>query len=413
MSIDLYPIIKQIGDDKSGSTYLATNTLIPSRPYCIIKKLTFEHIDPSLQRVVWEKFQRESMILERLGEKSNGMIPKIYAYFIKENGLYLVQEYISGQTLFEHVKSDGLFTESQVRQLLIDILPTLGFLHAKNLVHGYVNPENIRLRENSNKPVLVNFGIAKHVIDTFETERTISISTSGFIPMEQFSGRSVLASDLYSLGLTAIYLLTGKTPEELEVNPSNGNILYQIHVPKLSTQLAGILNVAIAFNPYDRYIDANEMLKALTSNTKVAGYIEYERVVQSLDTSNSEKSKEIIRSKALIELDKIEQEFMVTKFFDERQKLIFDTNELTRDKEKFKELKAALLSNSEANRMPRHSYNLVQEEKIQQSQFWDKADRMAIMIAGGIALGSAIAQLPGAIAGGILAAGYAWYIRLS
>jgi serine/threonine protein kinase, bacterial len=351
MSIDLYPIIKQIEDDKSGSTYLATNTLMPSRPYCIVKKLAFEHIDPSLQRGVWEEFQKESLILKSLGEESNGTIPKIYTYFAKGDGLYLVQEYISGQNLLDRVKSSGLFTEILVKQLLTEILPTLTYVHSRGMVHRDIKPSNIILREGSEEPTLIGFEAVK-------AKRSIMIGTPGFMPAEQVSGRPMFVSDIYSLGLTAIYLLTGKMPEELETNPSTGNINWQVFAPNVSQQLVDILNVAISCNPHDRYVNASEMLKALRSNMEVDSLVQ-------LSTFNQK-----------IQVDSMPQLFSV-------------------------------------NPTLQYNYAPATKKNPQQSQFWDKADRMAVMIAGGVALGSAIAQLPGAIVGGMIAAGYAWYIRLS
>jgi serine/threonine protein kinase, bacterial len=348
MSINLYPIIKQIGNDESGSTYLAISTVMPSRPYCIIKKLNIEHINQDLQEIIWEKIKEESQVLKNLSEESNGTIPKIYDYFVKEGILYLIQEYVGGETLFECVESYGLFDEKRVKQLLIDVLSVFAFMHSRGVIHGDINPQNIRLREGSYKPILINFGVIKNIISTFETKESISFNTPEFISTEQLSGHLVFASDIYSLGLTAIYLLTGKVPGDLKQTSSNRNNLSQIYPLNISPQLVDILNIAIASNPRDRYIDANEMLKALESNTEVDSQIE------------------------IITLDEN-----------------YDLNYLQ------------CIANPIVERNP------------QQSQFWDKADRMAVMIAGGIALGSAISQLPGAIAGGILAAGYAWYIRLS
>ncbi len=347
MSVDLYPIIEQIGDDKSGSTYLATNTLMPSRPYCIIKKLTLEHIDPSLQEIVQEEFRRESMVLAKLGENGNGMIPKIYNYFTKGGEVYLVQEYISGQNLLDRVKSSGLFTEIQVRQLLTEILPALIHLHSSGMVHRNINPSSIILREDSGKPALIDFGAVN-------TDRSIMIETSGFMPVEQISRYSMIVSDIdiYALGLTAIYLLTGKMPGEMETNPSTGNINWQACAPNVSAQLVDILNVAISCNPQNRYTNASEMLEVLTPNVKDSCLVQPVLMEASASSVSHYLSQSDIHSPVM-------------------------------------------------NKNP------------QQSQFWDKADRMAVMIAGGVALGSAIAQLPGAVIGGMIAAGYAWYIRLS
>jgi serine/threonine protein kinase, bacterial len=217
MSLNLYPIIKQLGNGGFGKTFLATNTLMPSRPYCVVKQLIPTSNDPHLQTLIQERFGKEGLVLESLGEQSNGMIPKLYAYFMEDGEFYLVQEYISGQTLLDRVRTHGLFTELQVRQLLTDILPTLTYVHGRGMVHRDIKPDNIMLRENSNKPVLIDFGAVKETMSTVETMsgntgRSIVIGTPGFMPAEQVSGRPMFVSDIYALGLTSVYLGSSGSP---------------------------------------------------------------------------------------------------------------------------------------------------------------------------------------------------------
>jgi serine/threonine protein kinase, bacterial len=269
MSLNLYPIIKQLGNGGFGKTFLATNTLMPSRPYCVVKQLIPNSDDPQLQTLIQERFGKEGLVLESLGEQSNGMIPKLYAYFMEEGEFYLVQEYISGQTLLDRVKSNGLFTEKQVKQLLTEILPTLTYVHGRGMVHRDIKPDNIMLRENSDRPVLIDFGAVKETMATVanmsgNTGRSIVIGTPGFMPAEQVSGRPMFVSDIYALGLTAIYLLTGKMPGEMEADPSTGNINWQAYTPNISPQLTTILNTSIHPVPTARYNTAQDMLKALS-----------------------------------------------------------------------------------------------------------------------------------------------------
>jgi serine/threonine protein kinase, bacterial len=268
MSLNLYPIIKQLGKGGFGKAFLATNTLMPSRPYCVVKQLIPTSTDPNLQTLIQERFGKEGLVLESLGEQSNGMIPKLYAYFMEEGEFYLVQEYISGQTLLDRVRTNGLFTEIQARQLLTEILPALTYVHSRGMVHRDIKPDNIMLRENSNKPVLIDFGAVKETMSTVETTsgntgRSIVIGTPGFMPAEQISGRPMFVSDIYALGLTVIYALTGRLPREIEVNPTSGNIDWQVHAPNLSPQLTSILNTAISRIPDARYGSSQDMLNAL------------------------------------------------------------------------------------------------------------------------------------------------------
>jgi serine/threonine protein kinase len=272
MSLNLYPIIKELGDGGFGKTYLATNTLLPARPYCVIKQLKPVTNDPQLQQLIQDRFEKEAIILEGLGDGSNGMIPRLYAYFVDQGEFYLAQEYIDGQTLNDRVRSQGIFTEPQVRDLLTNILPTLSYVHSRGIVHRDIKPDNIMLRQRDNKPILIDFGAVKETMSTMvnnsgNSTRSIVIGTPGFMPVEQMSGRPMYASDIYALGLTAIYLLTGKLPAEIETDPSTGDINWQPHALNVSPQLIGILNKAIQASLKDRYIDAQEMLQALVVNS--------------------------------------------------------------------------------------------------------------------------------------------------
>ena len=166
MSTTLCPIIKEIGDGGFGRTYLAMNTLLPSRPYCVLKQLKLVTNNPQLQQLIQERFEKEGAILESLGNGSNGMIPRLYAYFIEQGEFYLAQEYVDGQTLSDRVKTQGLFTEQQVRHLLTDILLTLIYVHSKGIVHRDIKPDNIMVRQVDNKPILIDFGAVKEMMST-------------------------------------------------------------------------------------------------------------------------------------------------------------------------------------------------------------------------------------------------------
>ena len=269
MSLSLYPIIKKLGEGGFCTTYLATNTLMPSQPYCVVKQLTPTSTDPQVQQLIKDRFKQEAITLENLGKDSNGKVPSLYAYFVERGEFYLIQEYIDGQTLNERVQTQGIFTEIQVRQLLIDILPTLIYVHQWGIVHRDIKPENIMIRRSDNKPILIDFGAVKETMSTIvtasgNTAKSIVIGTPGFMPLEQMSGRPMFASDIYALGLTAIYLLTGKMPTEFETDPYTGNIEWQYLAPSGAQQLVKVLNKAIQPLSRDRYKNAQEMLQDLS-----------------------------------------------------------------------------------------------------------------------------------------------------
>jgi serine/threonine protein kinase, bacterial len=270
MSLNSYPIIKKLGEGGFGTTYLATNTLMPSQAYCVVKQLTPTSTEPKLQQLIRDRFKQEAITLENLGKESNGTIPSLYAYFIEQGEFYLVQEYINGQTLNERVTTQGLFTELQVRQFLTDILPVLTYVHQRGIVHRDIKPDNIMIRQSDNKPILIDFGAVKETMSTMMTAsgnagQSIVIGTPGFMPIEQMSGRPMFASDIYALGLTAIYLLTGKLPAEFTTDPHTGNINWQFLAPNVSPQLKQLLDKAIQPVSNYRYQNAQDILRDLDS----------------------------------------------------------------------------------------------------------------------------------------------------
>jgi serine/threonine protein kinase len=98
---------------------------------------------------------------------------------------------------------------------------------------------------------------------------SIVIGTPGFMPSEQASGRPVYSSDLYALGLTAIYLLTGKTPEMLESDPMTGKIYWRQFALDTNISLAAVLDKTISLRSNERYLTAKEMLDALQTTPSI------------------------------------------------------------------------------------------------------------------------------------------------
>ena len=264
-----YRIIKTLGAGGFGETFLAEDTQMPSSRRCVIKQLKPVTNNPQMHTLVRDRFQREAAVLEDLGDGSN-QIPRLYAYFSEAGQFYLVQEWVEGETLRRKVETSGVMSESSVRALLIGILPVLDFVHSKRIVHRDIKPDNIILRQRDDLPVLIDFGAVKETMGTVvnsagNTASSIVIGTPGFMPSEQAAGRPMYSSDLYSLALTAIYLLTGKWPQEL-ADPLAGEIAWHRHALNVSPSLAAVLDKAIQFTPRERYSTAREMLSALQSS---------------------------------------------------------------------------------------------------------------------------------------------------
>jgi serine/threonine protein kinase, bacterial len=266
-----YQVIQVLGSGGFGDTFLAEDVHMPSRRRCVIKQLKPVTKDPKTYQMIQQRFEREAATLEFLGEGSE-QIPKLYAYFSEQGQFYLVQEWIQGQTLTDVVNAKGSLNEGEVRAILLSLLSVLDYVHSKGIIHRDIKPENIILRSFTNKPVLIDFGAVKETIRSVATTsgnltQSIIIGTPGYMSSEQAIGRPVYATDIYSLGVTAVYLLTGKRPHELETHPQTGNIIWRQHAPGVSSSLAEILDRAIKQNAGERYTTASKMLYALQSVT--------------------------------------------------------------------------------------------------------------------------------------------------
>ncbi|BCX07186.1 MAG: hypothetical protein KatS3mg066_1045 [Fischerella sp.] len=264
-----YKVIQVLGAGGFGETFLAEDTHMPSRRRCVIKQLKPVTNDPQTYKMIQQRFEREAATLELLGESSN-QIPKLYAYFSEHGQFYLVQEWIQGQTLTNLVETQGAISENQVREILLSLLSVLDYVHSKGIIHRDIKPDNIILRTVNNQPVLIDFGAVKETIRSIIATpnyltQSLVIGTPGYMPSEQAVGRPVYATDIYSLGLTAIYLLTGKPPHELPTNQQTGEVIWQDFVPGVSPELAMILKQATQPQASDRYSTASKMLHALQS----------------------------------------------------------------------------------------------------------------------------------------------------
>ncbi|WP_353932814.1 serine/threonine-protein kinase [Okeanomitos corallinicola TIOX110] len=290
-----YQVLRVLGSGGFGKTFLAEDTQMPSSKRCVVKQLIPVVNNPQVYQLVQQRFQQEAAILEELGDR-NPQIPRLYAYFSEGGEFYLVQEYIEGQTLSEKLKQQGVFKENSVQEIVINILQILEYVHGKGIVHRDIKPDNIILSFADNKPVLIDFGAVKVTMNTEMSPsgnptQSIVIGTPGFMPMEQTVGRPVFSSDLYSLGLTAIYLLTGKTPQELPTDPNTGNILWRNFAPYLNVNFGYILDKAIAYHPRDRYSSAREMLIALqTLSNPVAPTVPFQRSTPTVIAAPSPSS---------------------------------------------------------------------------------------------------------------------------
>lgn len=259
-----YQIIEKLGSGGVAETYVAQDLDIPvdPKPKCVVKRLHPKGIDADTQRL----FQKEAETLYKLGH-NHDQIPKLYAYFEENDEFYLVQELIEGHNLTQEIGEGKRWSEAEVTQLLEELLEILAFVHQHNVIHRDIKPSNIMRRDRDRKLVLIDFGAVKEVSNLVTTSqnssssRTIGIGTFGYMPSEQALGKPRLSSDIYALGITAIFALTGIAPNQFPED-ENGEIIWQNHA-QVSEELAEILNQMVRYHFNQRYQSAIEVLQDL------------------------------------------------------------------------------------------------------------------------------------------------------
>ena len=262
-----YRILKVLGAGGFGITSVAEDTHLPSQRRCVVKELKPSTDDPRILQIIRERFQKEAATLEMLAQASR-QIPGLYAYFAENERFYLVQELVDGPTLTQLVAERGPLGEGNAKSILASLLTLLDYVHGQGIIHRDIKPDNILIRRQDNQPVLIDFGAVKETVTSTldsagRATASIVIGTPGFIPLEQAAGRPLFSSDLYSLGLTIIFLLTGKVPQEM-TNRATGAISWMERAPSVSPQFAAILNKAIEPEANIRFRSAREMLEVLT-----------------------------------------------------------------------------------------------------------------------------------------------------
>lgn len=263
---DRYHLVHLIGRGGFGITFLAVDEHLPSKSKCVIKQFCFpENNGKSFEKAV-ELFRQEAV---RLSELQHPQIPELLDYFEQENQLYLVEEWIVGQTLAQELQQQGVFSETQIWELLKDLLPVLQFIHVRQVIHRDIKPENIMRRSSlagkGKDLVLIDFGVAKQITATALLHTGTTVGSPGFMAPEQMRGKVLPASDLYSLGVSCIYLLTGTSPFDLFDVTSDRWIWrdYVLNKGKLNTRLANILDKLLQNALPQRYKSAAEVLQAL------------------------------------------------------------------------------------------------------------------------------------------------------
>jgi serine/threonine protein kinase len=273
---DRYRALEPISQGGVGRTFLAVDEQATSKPHCIIKQFSPKNQGTNNAEKAAELFHQEATRLQELGQ--HPQIPQLLAYFEPDNlteigaAPAIVQSLITGQSLAQKLASEGAFSEAQIRQILNELLPVLQFVHEQGVIHRDINPNNIircsstpltneEIKNGEEQLVLVDFSAAKFTTKTALARTGTVIGSATYTAQEQLMGKAVISSDLYSLGVTCIHLLTDIHPFDL-FNSLEGIWVWQDYLTNpVSKELCQILNKMLDSVVRKRYQSAAEILQ--------------------------------------------------------------------------------------------------------------------------------------------------------
>ena len=255
-----YQVLRTLGQGGMGTTYLAWDTSGVNanvRQLLVLKQM---NADMAKIAKAQELFIREAHILKGLNHPG---IPKYYDFFVEGGKKYLAMELIHGQDLEKRVYNHGPVTVNQAIAWMIQTCDILDYLHSQEppLIHRDIKPANLMVRNSDNHIVVLDFGAVKETGTTPGTR----IGAEGYCAPEQERGQPLTQSDLYAIGPTLIFLLTGENPFKF-YRPRGRSVRFEVAgIPAMTPQLKDVVDRATEPLPRDRYQSANELAKALAA----------------------------------------------------------------------------------------------------------------------------------------------------
>lgn len=252
-----YQILKTLGIGGMGTTYLAWD----SAKLLVLKEM---NADMAVIPKAQELFEREAKILQSLHHSG---IPEYYDFFVADGRKYLAMELIHGRDLDLYVIEHGTVSLAQAIDWMIQLCEILGYIHQQQppLIHRDVKPANILVRAIDQRIFLLDFGAVKEIGTLGGTK----IGAPDYMAPEQNTGQPCTQSDLYAIGPTLIFLLTGRNPADfLELQP-DGYRFNVSSIPIVTPQVQALIDKVTQRRSRDRYLTAAELAQAL-ANLKVS-----------------------------------------------------------------------------------------------------------------------------------------------
>jgi serine/threonine protein kinase, bacterial len=248
-----YQVLKPLGQGGMGSTYLAW----ADHKMLVLKEMNAEVVNnPKAQ----ELFEREAKILRTLTHPG---IPQYQDFFYEAGKRYLAMDLIHGQDLERYIINRGPVTLRQAIDWVLQLCDILTYIHGQQppLIHRDVKPANLLVSNVGQQIFLIDFGAVKESGSVGSTR----IGAPDYMAPEQNQGKPVTQSDLYALGPTILFLVTGENPSKYLALTPKGYEFSVKNVPTITPKLADVIHKISADKSIDRYATAAEVAAALRS----------------------------------------------------------------------------------------------------------------------------------------------------
>ena len=259
-SIRQYQVLRTLGQGGMGTTYLAWDKTgkIHGHPSLLVLKEM--NADMAQIAKAQELFEREAHTLKALNHPG---IPQYYDFFVEGGKKYLAMALIHGQDLEQRILKDGPVPPPQAIQWMIQTCDILEYIHSCDppLIHRDIKPANLMVRHRDNSIVVLDFGAVKEI----GTVPGTRIGAEGYSAPEQDRGMPVTQSDLYAIGPTLIFLITGIMPLKFYRRRSLGYGFDLSAIPTITPQLRAVIERVCELKVSDRYQSAKELAIALTA----------------------------------------------------------------------------------------------------------------------------------------------------
>ncbi|GAC1493765.1 MAG: protein kinase [Chamaesiphon sp.] len=253
-----YQVLRTLGQGGMGTTYLAWDKEASQGgrlQMLVIKEMNADMAQIEKAR---ELFEREARILKGLHHPG---IPEYYDFFVEAGKKYLAMELIHGQDLEKRIYQQGPVLLQQAIEWMIQTCDILDYIHGQKppLIHRDIKPANLMVRHLNNRIMVLDFGAVKEV----GTPAGTRIGAEGYCAPEQYRGQPCTQSDLYAIGPTLIFLLSGENPMNFYQKRGSEYRFDVRSIPTITPRLKDVIERVTEPKPRDRYQTAKELSQAL------------------------------------------------------------------------------------------------------------------------------------------------------